>query len=73
MNEYEGQCRRAESVKQRYSPGTRIELIFMNDPFAPVPSETRGTVRTVDDMGTIFPELRPLCTCSTSRTIINSY
>jgi len=28
----------------------------MNDPFAPVPSGTRGTVRAVDDMGTIFPD-----------------
>ena len=56
MNEYERQRRRAESIKQMYPPGTRIELIFMNDPFAPVPSGTRGTVRAVDDMGTIFPE-----------------
>ena len=56
LNEYERQRRRAESVKQMYPPGTRIELIFMNDPFAPVPSGTRGTVRAVDDMGTIFPE-----------------
>ena len=39
-----------------YPPGTRIELICMNDPLAPVPSGTRGTVKTVDDIGTIFPE-----------------
>ncbi len=56
MNEYERQRRRSESIKQMYPPGTRIELICMNDPFAPVPSGTRGTVRTVDDMGTIFPD-----------------
>lgn len=56
MNEYERQRRRAESIKQMYPPGTRIELICMNDPFAPVPSGTRGTVRAVDDMGTIFPD-----------------
>lgn len=28
----------------------------MNDPFAPVPSGTKGTVRAVDDMGMIFPD-----------------
>ncbi len=56
MNEYERQRRRAESIKQMYPPGTRIELICMKDPYSPVPSGTRGTVRAVDDMGTIFPE-----------------
>lgn len=28
----------------------------MNDPYAPVTSGTRGTVKFVDSMGTIFPE-----------------
>ncbi len=56
MNEYERKRRRAESVKQMYPPGTRIELICMKDPYSPVPSGTRGTVRAVDDMGTIFPD-----------------
>ncbi len=56
MNEYERQRRRAESIKKMYPPGTRIEFICMKDPYSPVPSGTRGTVRVVDDMGTIFPE-----------------
>ncbi len=56
MNEYERQHRRAESIKQMYPQGTRIELISMKDPYSPVPSGTRGTVRAVDDMGTIFPD-----------------
>ncbi len=56
MNEYERQRKRAESIKQMYPPGTRIELICMKDPYSPVPSGTRGTVRAVDDMGTIFPD-----------------
>ena len=56
MNEYERQRRLAESVKQMYPPGTKIELICMNDPYSPVPSGTIGTVRAVDDMGTIFPD-----------------
>lgn len=42
-----------EPEKNMYPQGTRIELNFMNDPFAPVPSGTRGTVDYVDDMGQI--------------------
>ena len=56
MNEYERQRRLAESTKKLYPPGTRIELISMKDPYAPVPSGKRGTVKFVDSMGTIFPE-----------------
>lgn len=56
MNEYERQCRIAESTKKLYPPGTRIELISMKDPYAPVLTGTRGTVKFVDSMGTIFPE-----------------
>lgn len=56
MNEYERQLRMVESTKKLYPPGTRIELISMKDPYAPVPAGTRGTVKFVDSMGTIFPE-----------------
>ena len=56
MNEYERQRRIAENTKKLYPPGTRIELISMKDPYAPVPTGTRGTVKFVDSMGTIFPE-----------------
>ena len=56
MNKYERQRRIAENTKKLYPPGTRIELISMKDPYAPVPAETRGTVKFVDSMGTIFPE-----------------
>jgi len=56
LNEYERQRRIAESTKKLYPPGTRIELLSMKDPYAPVPAGTRGTVKFVDSMGTIFPE-----------------
>jgi hypothetical protein len=56
LNEYERQLRIAESTKKLYPPGTRIELLSMSDSYAPVPSGTRGTVKFVDSMGTIFPE-----------------
>ena len=54
--EYEPPRRLAESTKKLYPPGTRIELISMKDPYDPVPASTRGTVKFVDSMGTIFPE-----------------
>ena len=45
-----------EQIKKKYPPGTRIELISMKDPYSPVPPGTRGTVRMVDDAGTIHPK-----------------
>lgn len=53
MNEWERMRRMAQSTKSAYPPGTRLELISMDDPYAPVPSGTRGTVQYVDDMGQI--------------------
>lgn len=45
--------REAKRYKETYPPGTRLLLINMNDPFAPVPAGTKGTVVHVDDIGTI--------------------
>ena len=42
-----------EFTRVSYPPGTRIVLNSMNDPYAPVESGTRGTVRYVDDAGQI--------------------
>lgn len=56
LNEYERQRKMAESTKKLYPPGTRIELICMKDPYAPVPAGTRGTVKFIDSMGTLLPE-----------------
>ena len=39
-------------VRLNYPPGTRVELIHMEDNWA-VPSGTRGTVELVDDAGQI--------------------
>ena len=56
MNKFDRQRRISESTKKLYPPGTRIELLSMSDSYAPVPSGTRGTVKFVDSLGTIFPE-----------------
>lgn len=40
-------------TRLEYPPGTRLLLNDMKDPYAPVPAGTRGTVRVVNDMGTI--------------------
>lgn len=53
MNEYERLRRQAERYRQTYPPGTRLELISMDDPYAPVPPGARGTVQYVDDMAQI--------------------
>ena len=41
MNEWEKNRRMAESYRQSYPPGTRLELIGMDDPFAPIPAGMR--------------------------------
>ena len=53
MNEWERARRQAQRYKELYPPGTRLMLLSMEDPYAPVESGTRGTVKTVDDMGHI--------------------
>ena len=44
MNKYDIQRVRVKNLKRTYPPGTRIELISMSDPYAPVSSGTKGTV-----------------------------
>ena len=42
-----------ELLRRRYPVGTRVELVQMDDPQAP-PVGTKGTVRGVDDIGSIL-------------------
>ena len=53
MNDLMRRTREAPRIKEEYPVGTRILLDHMNDPLAPVPAGTRGTVRFVDDAGQI--------------------
>lgn len=43
-----------EAVRARYPVGTRVELVSMNDPYSKLKPGDRGTVRSVDDTGTVF-------------------
>ena len=41
-------------LREIYSPGVRVRLAYMNDPYRPDLKEgTLGTVSSVDDMGTV--------------------
>lgn len=42
-----------EDLRKKYTKGTRVELVKMNDPYAP-PKGTKGTVTGVDDTGSIM-------------------
>lgn len=42
-----------QRMKSTYLPGTRIELDYMGDDPRPITSGTRGTVKIVDDIGTV--------------------
>ncbi|MGG6831950.1 UNVERIFIED_CONTAM: DUF4314 domain-containing protein [Streptococcus canis] len=42
-----------ENLRKKYPVGTRVELIFMDDIQAPAVG-TKGTVRGVDDIGSIM-------------------
>ena len=44
---------RIARLKADYPAGTRIRLIHMDDPYAPVLKGTTGTVVSVDDAGNI--------------------
>ena len=55
MNSFDRERLRIQRTKMLYPPGTRIVLGEMSDPYAPVSPGTRGTVKFVDDMGTIHP------------------
>ena len=42
-----------QALRERYPAGTRVELVQMDDAQAPAVG-TKGTVRDVDDMGSIM-------------------
>ena len=53
MNNFHRLIKQAEEIRKEYPEGTRIQLSYMNDPYAPVEPGTRGTVVSVDDASTL--------------------
>jgi len=45
--------RTVQRIKEQYPDGTRIRLLSMDDPYAPISPGTEGTVDFVDDIGTL--------------------
>ncbi len=43
-----------KALRQYYPPGTRVELISMNDPYSRLQPGDQGSVTFIDDIGTIF-------------------
>lgn len=43
-----------ERLRAEYPEGTRVELVRMNDDYTKLRPGDKGTVRYVDDAGTIF-------------------
>lgn len=43
-----------KSLRSYYPPGTRVELVRMEDPYTRLKPGDRGTVSMVDDTGTVF-------------------
>ena len=63
MNEREKQRRKAEYLKKVYPPGTRIVLNSMGNDPRPIENGTHGTVKVVDDIGTVH------CKCDNGRSL----
>lgn len=53
MNNWSDSHKQAEIYKKEYPSGTRIMLLHMGKDPMPVDDFTRGTVESVDDIGTI--------------------
>ena len=41
------------ALRERYPAGTRIRLNHMDDPYAPIPPGTTGSVDYIDDAGNV--------------------
>ena len=40
-------------LREKYPSGTRVELVRMDDPYTSLTAGDKGTVRHVDNMGTV--------------------
>ena len=47
-----------KNIREKYPPGTKVEVVEFHDQYRDVPAGTKGRVLAVDDTGTIHCELR---------------
>lgn len=40
-------------IKEKYPEGSRVELVLMDDPYSKLEVGDKGTVKFVDDVGTV--------------------
>ena len=40
-------------LREKYPAGTRVELVYMDNPYTSLTTGDKGTVRCIDDMSTI--------------------
>jgi len=52
MNDYPSKAA-VDARRARYAPGTRVELVSMDDPYTTLKPGDRGTVQAVDSIGTV--------------------
>ena len=42
-----------KQLKEYYTPGSKVRLLHMNDPFTTIPTGTIGEVLCIDSLGTL--------------------
>lgn len=45
---------RLKQLREYYTPGTRVALVRMDDPYSKLCPGDKGTVSFIDDTGTVF-------------------
>ena len=51
----------AERLRELYPAGSRVVLDYLDDPYRKIPAGTMGTVKRVDDAGTIHVQWDGWC------------
>ena len=53
---HEHQARDPENIREKYPPGTAVEVVEFHDQYRDIPAGAKGRVLAVDDTGTIHCE-----------------
>ena len=50
-----------KNIREKYPPGTAVEVVEFHDQYRDIPAGTKGRVLAVDDTGTITASSRTVC------------